>query len=975
MKKILIIILLLNTFISSSQIVVDSLKRLNCYHDGAIFLDVLLGSQVDWYFYTDSIGWIDATTIPSVQFSNNLATLTTQQCGNYKVVTSHFFFGVDSAEIFVNCPLGSRGSQMNVKCFGDSTGTLKRVAHSGSPPYNYEVFKDDIFYSSGPDDTLFFQLGVGSYKIVFTDAIGCSDSILTNLVAPPLLSIDTIFTNDINCRGVNSGSVHFSVSGGRKYLSGEEYDYYLIDVNSSDTVSWLTRDSLSFNFYSVFGSSENTFDSLFAGDYRLCLVDSFGCFSDVLFELNQPIDYIAYGSTADILICESDSGYLQIDSVIGDSVLGSNNINFGFAYDTVNGVYMDSIYAPSGWYDIYVYDSTYFCLDTVLIRCEALYEIKVFEQITPVRCFGELSGSIVIDSINGGNAPYDVQWGGVDSSALSAGSYLIYIVDSIGCLHTENYIVHEGDQVNANERLYYPTCYGDANGSISIGVSGGTGMLSYYWLNGTGTADSLYALSADIYNLVVNDSLGCVDTFHFNLENPLLLSVDITSPDSTLDCFGALTIIDAVISGGVPPYSIIWSDGDTNQQRIVGSGYYEVEIMDANDCVSNESIIIVEPEQLEIVLTHTNIGCINGATANVTATGGTPPISYLWSTGDTTSTIDSLWNLTYWVLVTDSCGISVADTIFLDYYELNTLVYYDDLTHIAEIEIENTTSIGPFEYTWLNIFGDSIGKGEMSPVLCEGTYFVTTYDLLNDCSVTDTLLVDFSLPSSIIDISTTTVYADSNLWGFPPYSYLWSNGENTIHADICPGNHWIEVTDINNCMVREEFTVKSILITLDPSSSIIECDLENLDLDLEVSATGGVEPYSFQWWNGSKDNPINLGLFPGKFSVSVVDGNGCIEDTSFIIAVLTSECVPNVFTPNGDGINDVWNLEDTFLYEDSEVSVYGRFGRLIFSSVGYNIPWDGTNSKGKTVPDGAYFYSIDIGSGFDPILGTVTILR
>ena len=970
MKKILVIILLSNTLIANSQIVVDSLIPLNCYHDGSIFLDVLSGSQVNWYFYTDSIGWIDAATIQGVQFSNNLATLVTQQCGNYKVV-----IGIDSAEIFVNCPLGSRGAQMNVRCFGDSTGMLKRVAHSGSPPYNYEWFKDGVPYSAGPNDTLFAQLGVGSYKIVFTDAIGCSDSILTNLVSPSLLSFDTILTNDINCRGVNSGSVHFSVSGGRTYLTYEEYDYYVMNSNSGDTVSWLTRDSVSSNFYSVFGTSQIVFDSLFAGDYKLCVVDSFGCFSEVFFELNQPIDYIAYGSTTDILICESDSGYLKIDAVIGDSILGSNNISFGFAYDTVNGVYMDSIYAPSGWYDIYVYDSTYFCLDTVLISCEALYEIKVFEEITPALCFGESSGSVLIDSINGGNAPYDVQWGGVDSSALSAGTYLVHIVDSIGCLHTETYIITEGDQIYTNEMIYPPYCYGDASGSISIDVIGGTGSLSYYWLNGTGTADSLYALASDIYTLVVSDAVGCVDTFNFLLQDPLLLSVDLIVSDSILDCFGALTIIDAMIYGGTPPYSINWADGDTNQQRIVGSGYYEVEIIDANDCVVNQSITITEPAELEILVTHTNISCSEGATADVSVTGGVPPFSYLWSTGATTSTIDSLWNLTYWVLVTDSCGASVTDTIFLVNYELITSVYYDDLTHIAEVEIENTTSLGPFTYTWLDIFGDSIGNGEMSPVLCEGIYFVVTYDVSNDCSVTDTVLVDFFIPSGIVDITTTTVYADSNLWGFPPYTYLWSNGDDSIHADICPGNHWVEVTDVNGCMVREDFIVESILITLDPASSIIECNLENIDVDLEVSAIGGVEPYSFEWWNGSTDNPINLGLLPGNFSVSVIDGNGCIEDTFFVIATLTSDCVPNVFTPNGDGINDFWNLEDTFLYEDSKVDIYGRFGRLIFTSIGYHTPWDGSNMKGNNVPDGAYFYSIDIGHGFDPILGTVTILR
>ena len=116
-------------------------------------------------------------------------------------------------------------------------------------------------------------------------------------------------------------------------------------------------------------------------------------------------------------------------------------------------------------------------------------------------------------------------------------------------------------------------------------------------------------------------------------------------------------------------------------------------------------------------------------------------------------------------------------------------------------------------------------------------------------------------------------------------------------------------------------------------------------------------------------------MSPGNFSVNVTDANGCKADTSFEIATMTSECVPNIFTPNGDALNDTWSLEDTFLYEDSEVRVYGRFGRLIFESIGYHSPWNGTNKEGKNVPDGVYFYCIEIGNGFNQITGTVTILR
>ena len=84
---------------------------------------------------------------------------------------------------------------------------------------------------------------------------------------------------------------------------------------------------------------------------------------------------------------------------------------------------------------------------------------------------------------------------------------------------------------------------------------------------------------------------------------------------------------------------------------------------------------------------------------------------------------------------------------------------------------------------------------------------------------------------------------------------------------------------------------------------------------------------------------INLGLSPGNFSISLTDANNCFTDTSFNIATMSADCIPNVFTPNSDNINDTWNLEDTYLYNDSKVKIYGRFGKLIFQSVGYNEKW------------------------------------
>ena len=109
-----------------------------------------------------------------------------------------------------------------------------------------------------------------------------------------------------------------------------------------------------------------------------------------------------------------------------------------------------------------------------------------------------------------------------------------------------------------------------SDGSIVISPSGGVTPFSYYWLNGTGTSDSLYGLSFGVYSWVVNDGNSCIDTIEINLQAPQRLELKFLSVDSILSCYGETTLLDLVIFGGVAPYSIIWNDGYSNQQRVVG---------------------------------------------------------------------------------------------------------------------------------------------------------------------------------------------------------------------------------------------------------------------------------------------------------------------------------------------------------------------------------------------------------------------
>jgi len=978
----------------------------------AIDANIPYPSTVVWEYKING-AWIivDTSSSSSSSFAQVVVTkdsLFTTQCGLYKI---SFFYdnlaGVFIQEVdsfTVSCPITIGQGQEPILCFGDSSGTIKRPVYGGVKfdPNNSvllsNTFDGDEHYvykwyladdSTGSNTILLTDTNenligahAGWYKTIVTDSDGCSDSIdFIEFKNPQEFRVDTAyFLNENKCKGDTIASILLKIIGGKKIMQSNKYLYYL--TLNNDTIAFYDFSGISSNFtdssisVNMQGFYPDTIkiSNLAAGSYIFSAIDSNGCVITDTINVQEPDAYIPYTSTAYPLICASDTVEFIIDSITG----GNENITYHFL-DYEN----DTINALAGDYDVIVNDSLFGCFDTISVSFDGQYEIELDQSIQHVLCYGDSSGSISIDTIYGGSSPYSIQWGGISPpdvtgvSILSAGTYTAFIVDSSGCILIQEFIVEQPLEFSANPILYSPSCNGGSDGAIKVNVTGGTGSLSYYWINGTGISDSLYGLSVGEYSLVVIDSILCSDTIHFTLNEPDPLTFSFENYINPLLCNGEFTLVDILISGGTGPFDILWNDGNTDVQRVISSGSYSCQINDFNGCTSNNiPLIISEPNPFSIQqVDYNNPTCDNGGGANITTIGGSLPISYLWSTGDTTMVLDSLFGGNYWVIVMDSCGNLDTAYFTLIPFELVTALIYDNVTHVGLVEVNFTSSGGPFSYEWVDVIGNVISTDSITSNLCKGTYFVTTNDNTTNCSVIDTLIADFYLPNGIVDESTTTVFSDADLWGNPPYSYLWDNAEILAHANICPGSHWVEVTDNDGCVVREVLNIDPLLITLDPAEFIIECNVENLDIDITADAAGGTAPYTYAWSNGSTENSINLSLSPGNYTVTIMDNNACTKDTSFVIATISSDCVPNVFTPNGDNINDTWNLESTFLYSDSEVRIYGRYGRLLFQSVGYSTPWDGKTENGNDVSEGAYFYHIEIGHDFDAIKGSVTIIR
>ena len=1021
MKKIFSILICFFICISNSYSQIDSLsiQGIDCYNDtGYIKIDLANTSYIlesdEWEYQPyDDTAWylIDTSSLYYINPTND--TIFTTQCGKHRVtIFDQTTFSFNEYIFFIPCPVTvGLGQEQKIKCFGDSSGILIAPTYGGiifdpdsstfdslgfySPNdttgdeyYTYQWFSSSNLLGAnltliGDSTNTLENVSAGFYNVVVTDAIGCRDTLDFRRINNPYpLAIDSVKTTDISCNGGQDGSIMLAVNGGRKFHSTRNYFYYILDSNN-DTIYRSDDLVISSNFSQLASLSDSSlivdsilFENLSIGTYNIVVEDSFGCLIDTLFTLTEPQPFEVFTTELTPLLCITDSIWFFIDSVTG----GQGTQNY---YWLESSSMSDSLLVGEGDYDVIIGDTLYGCYDTISVHCEADFEIFINETVNNALCYGEPTGSISIDTIYGANEPYNYQWGGnvgqnTFADSLYAGNYFLLIQDSIGCSQYFYFDVDQNDAIFVNSSLTSPSCNGLSDGVIHVNVNGGQTPYSLNWSNGTGISDSLFGLASGSYTLNVTDNNLCEYSTTITLSEPDSLLLYFNNYDNPLDCYGGLTPISAIISGGTGPFNFLWSNGATTSQTVIGAGLWSCDVTDNNGCTVSESVSITQPDEFYISDSASNNPlCTDGGSASIQTSGGTPPISYLWSTGETTQSISNILVNTCWVIATDSCGNTDSVGFDLLPYDLVTSVSYNDTNHISTVEIDPISTGSSFLHEWFDINGILVATNSSVTNLCQGTYVVKTTDQSNGCFVEDTLVVDWYLLSDIVDLEKTTVYTDSLLWGFGPYTYLWgpTSGFATQQANICPGDHWLEVTDRDGCTIDTFFTIDPITVVLNPANELIECDLENLDIELAVSPEGGTDPYTYLWTNGDTDSTTNLALSPGPLSVTIMDNNACTLDTIFRIAAMTPECVPNVFTPNNDQVNDFWNLEQAYLYSDTEITVWGRFGRKVFESVGYDLPWDGKTEKGNDVPDGVYYYHIELGNGYDPIQGTVTILR
>ena len=1025
---------------------------------------------------------------------------------------------VDSFELFNPSEVTSTTITDTLSCIGLCDGEAIVTPADGIAPYTYS-------WSNGDTDSIATGLCYGTNTVTITDINDCIATNTVIIANPDTLKLSNI-TIDSTCYQICDGQLSIRIEGGESPYATE----WSIAGNIFNTTDTVTNNDLCPGDYQIKFTDANLCvdsviiplierDSFVVQDWVIDDSCYNSCTGQITVQLlntvNLPIIYSWDNGGNDTVISNlcSDNFELVIidnrlcsdtfnffvepgDSMYFDSVAVTHNncygdedglislINFNGGVQPLDYLWSNSETTsginslPSGFYNVTITDANGCSLDSSNIEVSQPDSLFATASSADVSCFGGSDGLIDID-LFGGVVPYFISWDIVipDSTLIdtvSAGIYIYSLIDSNNCTITDTIIIEEPAELVLTDSIVDVLCKGDATGEIHLEVEGGESPYQYS-IDGTNFQPQAYFdnLSAGSYSIIVKDANDCLlNSPLYNITEPLtVLSTGLTPPN--LLCFGDTGTVVLTVSGGTPNYSFLWGNAVTSQNlNGVGAGNYSVLIKDANDCPLQEMINILSPDEIQSNPSPiiTDVDCFGNTTGNINLTivGGETPYDYLWSNGETASSISNLTAGTYDLIVTDDNNCKYEESIIVNEPDLLEATYVP--THVAcfgesngEIDITVTGGTSSYNYAWSNltidedllnilagtytltVTDDNNCSTSVSATINEPSdiiYSVSTIDLLCEgedegqisiSSITGgTPAYEYSIDGSTYQLSTdafnnlsagnytvdirdqngctknTLVILDEPI-GFStivtvqnideagscngdasgsisfsisgntsPYSYSWSNGESTSSIfNLTAGTYSLDLYDANNCsMIYSYLITEPDAISLDYSVTPTSCEEKN-DGSIATFVTGGTSPITYGWGTGDATSDI-YNLAKGTYSLLIEDANGCSLPLEFIEVNFDgyNGCIeiPSGFTPNNDNAHDEWVIYGLSDFPDVLVKVYNRWGQELFSSSGYDFPWDGKHN-GVDLPTATYYYVIELNESDKVFNGTVTIKR
>ena len=687
---------------------------------------------------TDYQGNVILETVSSITVLNHtflvkagIYTITVEDLNGGKKTSAQRTFTQPAAPLAISETI-SDFNGFNISCTGASDAAIDLTVTGGTITgtlYNYSWSTLD---GSGLQPNIEDQIGLGpgTYTVLVEDENGCTITKTYIITEPELIDYKLDTKNDISCFGANDGSINITVTKGTGV-----YNY-----------AWTTEDGAGLD-----PTAEDQ-SGLSAGKYKLILTD--GCQTlQYIYEIEEPavlaigldekVDILCFGDSTGKILVTVSGGTSPYNYEWIDNFGNKYNRDIGNVFNTGN---LSNI--PVGIYDLTVTDKNG-CIETLKVELKEPDELKIDFNKVDVSCFKGNDGSIDVNP-TGGVAPYTYSWSDFGNGKLRtdlvSGKYTVTVTDSNNCEKSVEIELKSAPQFNITSDVSPITCFGANDGSIKLTIDGGKAPVSLEWADDPQAGTTRSNLKSGVYSVLLKDSSGCEINEIYTITEPAKLQLSAIKSDA-LDCDDPNSgSIDLQVIGGNPPFTYVWSNGDTTEDLSdVSANNYSVIVTDSKGCTVEKTFSIVRPFELKIDLTSNlrvvcetrDVYLVN----KVTIEGGVFPYTVKWSSGDVSGSNGEIMETnvegSYSVEVTDNNGCTktqIFDVVLpkLGYPEFDYTSFYwqtfGALTFNDPITFTNNSTESFLSVSW--DFGDGNSSDQNDPVHSyekKGSYDVTLY--------------------------------------------------------------------------------------------------------------------------------------------------------------------------------------------------------------------------------------------------------
>lgn len=770
----------------------------------------------------------------------------------------------------------------------------------------------------------------GNYQVTVTDANGCTGSTSATFTALP-------FNNPV-------------ISGPTGFCSGTSAVLSL--NNTYATYVWSN------------GSSASTPTMTLGGNYTVTVTAANGCTGTATFNLNAwPLPNTQISGT--FTVCQGNTANLTASPA-------------GMNYLWSNGSTSSSIQpANGGAYTLTVTDNNGCSSSTS-------QQVSVNANPTPV-----IAGNFTVcQGTNGlldASSPSLISYNwsnGASTSSIqpsAGGNYSVIVTDVNGCTGSTS-------QLFTVHPLPVPTISGDLDfctGDNTTLTSSGS-YLSYQWSNAV-SGPQITISTGGNYGVLVTDNNGCTGTSGVGVtEHPLPLP---QLSNSTL-CDGASTSLQP---GNFASY--VWSDGSTaSSLNVNASGTYQVTVTDQNGCSNTSSaLVIIQANPTPVI--NGNASLCDGQSSLLNAGNGY--VTYAWSNGVSGNPLTVSTSGIYSVIVSDNLGCTGTATFSVQVNPLPVAQVSGD-TEFCEGESTRLDALaGQGNYLW--------STGSTAPYITTsdgGNYSVTVTNSFGCTSSIGLTVIEHPLPIARyipqqnitceairVKFENTSTFANGS-------TFFWTFGDGStsterspLHEYAGPGDYSTSLRIITPAGCTDRDT-QQISVTIPPfpeadfTQSARIVSIFNSEVNFNNRSVNSTR-YKWSFGDGQsseEENPTHVFDQIGTLKIKLAAFNGvnCLDEFETNLEVVPF-FVPNAFTPNNDGKNDVFFDGTPALNVQSyDMTLFNRWGQVIYATDSYLRPWDGFSADGQPAPEGLYTYLIRIVSGkgkYYEYAGTFSLIR